>query len=64
MVGSSLYGLAGVAAAIGQPEAGARLLGAAESIVSSLGTPMYPQDQLVHARALAAVTTALEQVSY
>jgi hypothetical protein len=59
MVGSSLYGLSGVAAAIGQPEAGARLLGAAESIVSSLGTPMYPQDQLVRARALTALTKAL-----
>jgi predicted ATPase/transcriptional regulator with XRE-family HTH domain len=59
MVGSSLYGLSGVAAAIGQPVAGARLLGAAEGIVSSLGTPMYPQDQLVRARAFTALSKAL-----
>jgi hypothetical protein len=59
MVGSALYGLAGVAAAFSQPEAGARLLGAAEGIVSSLGTPMYPGDRLVHERALAALTVTL-----
>jgi hypothetical protein len=59
MVGSALYGLAGVAAAFGQPGAGARLLGAAEGIVSSLGTPMYPGDRLVHERALAALTVTL-----
>ena len=47
MVGSALYGLAGVAAAFDQPGAGARLLGAAEGIVSSLGAPMYPGDRLV-----------------
>jgi hypothetical protein len=59
MAGSSLYGLAGVAAASGHPAAGARLLGAAEGIVSSLGTPMYPGDRLVHERALAALTVTL-----
>ena len=60
MVGSSLHGLAGVAAATGQPEAGARLLGAAEGILSSLGAPIYPRDQPIRARALAALTKALE----
>ncbi len=59
MVGSALYGLAGVAAAFSQPEAGARLLGAAEGIVSSLGAPMYPADRLVRERALAALTVTL-----
>ena len=59
MVGASLHGLAGVAAESGQPEAGARLLGAAEGIASSLGAPAYPRDQPVRARALAALTAAL-----
>ena len=59
MVGSSLHGLAGVAAATGQPAAGARLLGAAEGILSSLGAPIYPRDQPIRARALAALTAAL-----
>ena len=59
LVGSSLHGLAGVAAASGQPEAGARLLGAAEGIAASLGAPAYPRDQPVRARALAALTAAL-----
>jgi predicted ATPase len=56
---SSLNGLAGVAAASGQPEAGARLLGAAEGLASSLGAPAYPRDRPVIARALAALTAAL-----
>ena len=59
MVGSSLHGLAGVAAESGQPEAGARLLGAAEGLAASLGAPAYPRDQPVRARALAALTAAL-----
>ena len=43
----ALHGLAGVAAESGRPEAGARLLGAAERIISSLGAPAYPRDQPV-----------------
>jgi predicted ATPase/class 3 adenylate cyclase len=59
LVSSSLHGLAGVAAACGQPEAGARLLGAAEGLALALGAPAYPRDQPVRARALAALTAAL-----
>ena len=59
MVGSSLHGLAGVAAESGRPEEGARLLGAAEGLASSLGAPAYPRDRPVRARALAALTAAL-----
>jgi predicted ATPase/class 3 adenylate cyclase len=58
MVGSSLHGLAGVAAESGQPEEGARLLGAAEGLAASLGAPAYPRDQPVRARALAALKAA------
>jgi predicted ATPase/class 3 adenylate cyclase len=59
MVGSSLHGLAGVAAESGRPEEGARLLGAAEGLASSLGAPAYPRDQPVRARALTTLTAAL-----
>ncbi|MDF2760132.1 MAG: hypothetical protein K0S99_2766, partial [Thermomicrobiales bacterium] len=59
MVGSSLHGLAGVAAESGRPEAGARLLGAAEGLATSLGAPAYPRDQPVWTRALAALTAEL-----
>jgi predicted ATPase/class 3 adenylate cyclase len=59
LVGTVLHGLAGIAAATGHPEKGARLLGAAEGIVSSVGAPVYPRDQPVRARALAALTNAL-----
>jgi ATP/maltotriose-dependent transcriptional regulator MalT len=59
MVSASLHGLAGVAAESGCPEAGARLLGAAEGLASSLGAPAYPRDQPVRTRAFAALTAAL-----
>jgi tetratricopeptide (TPR) repeat protein len=59
MLESSLHGLAGVAAESGRPEAGARLLGAAERIIASLGAPAYPRDQPVRSRALAALMAAL-----
>jgi tetratricopeptide (TPR) repeat protein len=56
---SSLHGLAGVAAESGLPEQGARLLGASERIILSLGAPAYPRDQPVRARAIAALRNAL-----
>jgi tetratricopeptide (TPR) repeat protein len=59
MVASELTGLAGVAAAIGQSEKGACLLGAAEAIRGSLDAPMAPRDQPVLARVIAALTAAL-----
>jgi hypothetical protein len=61
LVSSSLHGLAGLAAACGQLEAGARLLGAAEGLTASLGAPQYPRDQPVRVRVLAALTAALEE---
>jgi predicted ATPase/DNA-binding CsgD family transcriptional regulator len=59
IVASSLFGLAGIAAASGRPEAGARLLGAAEGIAAALGSPIYPRDRPVRERARAALTAAL-----
>jgi predicted ATPase/DNA-binding CsgD family transcriptional regulator len=59
IVTSTLVGLAGIAAACGRSTAGARLLGAAEGIAASLGSPLYPRDRPVRDRALAALTAAL-----
>ncbi|MGH2355883.1 MAG: hypothetical protein ACRDJN_30100, partial [Chloroflexota bacterium] len=60
LTGTVLHGLAGVAAASGQPEAGARLLGAAEGILAAVGAPMHPRDRPVLERALGALTTSLQ----
>jgi hypothetical protein len=59
LVASALLGLAGVAAELGHPEEGARLLGAAEESAASLGAPLFPRDRPVRDRALAALTAAL-----
>ena len=59
LVVSSLLGLAGVAVEAGQPEVGARLLGAAEGIATSSGSPMFTRDDPVHDRVLATLRLAL-----
>jgi predicted ATPase/transcriptional regulator with XRE-family HTH domain len=59
LVASTLLGLAGVAATSGRPEAGARLLGAADAIVAFLGAPIFPRDLPVRERCLSALTSAL-----
>jgi hypothetical protein len=58
---SALIGLAGVAVEAGQPEAGARLLGAAEGLAAFLGAPMpmFVRDRPVHDRVLATLRPAL-----
>ena len=62
LVVSALVGLAGIAVDTGQPEVGARLLGAAEGIATSMGSPMYTRDHPVHDRVLATVQRALGEV--
>jgi predicted ATPase/DNA-binding XRE family transcriptional regulator len=59
LVASSLLGMAGVAAASGWPEEGARLLGAAEGSAASLGAPLFPRDQPIRQRGLDALMTSL-----
>jgi predicted ATPase/DNA-binding XRE family transcriptional regulator len=59
LVVSALFGLAAVGAVSGQPEAGARLLGAAEGMTASLGAPMMARDAPAVERGLAALTAAL-----
>jgi predicted ATPase/DNA-binding XRE family transcriptional regulator len=61
LVVSALNGLAGVAAESGKPEEGARLLGAAEGIMATLGLPIFPRDRPVRERALAALAAGLGQ---
>jgi ATP/maltotriose-dependent transcriptional regulator MalT len=56
---SALLGVAGVAAEAGQPETGARLLGAAEALATSLGSTIFRRDYPVRDRVLATLRTAL-----
>jgi predicted ATPase/transcriptional regulator with XRE-family HTH domain len=59
LVVSSLLGLAGIAIEAGDPEGGARLLGATEGITTSMGSPMYTRDHPVHDRVVATARLAL-----
>jgi tetratricopeptide (TPR) repeat protein len=59
LVASALLGLAGVAAASGQPETGAKLLGATEGIMASLGAPIFPRDHPIRERVLTTIMAAL-----
>ena len=59
LVSSALFGLAAIAVASGQPETGARLLGAADGLAESLGAPIYPRDTPVRKRGLHALQAAL-----
>jgi predicted ATPase len=59
LVVSSLLGFAGLAAEFGHSREGARLLGAAEGIVASLGAPAYPRHRRVRERVQSALIAAL-----
>ena len=59
LVASALLGLAGIAAATSHLEVGGRLLGAAEGLAASLDAPLFPRDQPVRERCLAALTAGL-----
>jgi predicted ATPase/DNA-binding XRE family transcriptional regulator len=56
----SLLGLAGVFAESGYAEQGARLFGAAEGIMASIGAPVFPRDHPARDHALAALAAALD----
>ena len=58
-VASALLGLGAVAATSQQAEAGAQLLGAAEELIASLAAPMFPRDEPVRERGLAALQSTL-----
>lgn len=59
LVASALLGLAAVAATSGEGDAGAQLLGAAEGIAATHAAPLFPRDQPIRGRCLAALTTRL-----
>jgi hypothetical protein len=59
IVVSSLLGLAGVAVEVGQPEVGARLLGATEDFTDLLGATLFIRDDPVLDRVLKTLRSAL-----
>jgi predicted ATPase/transcriptional regulator with XRE-family HTH domain len=59
LIPSSLLGLAGIAAETGQPEIGARLLGAVEGLSAFIGAPIFTRDLLVHDRVRSSLQSAL-----
>jgi len=59
IVVSALLGLAGVAVDAGQPEVGARLLGATEGFAAFLGATLFTRDDPVYDRVLATLQLAL-----
>jgi non-specific serine/threonine protein kinase len=59
IVVSALLGLAGVAVDSGQPEVGARLLGATEGFAARLGATLFTRDDHVHDRVLSTLRLAL-----
>ena len=63
-IATSLAGMAGMADARMQPARAARLLGAAETLLSSLGAYLYRADRLEHDRTVATVQATLGEGSY
>jgi predicted ATPase len=61
-----LEGLAGVAGARGEPERAARLLGAAEALLETVGMPRYPYvpDRASHQRVVAAARARLSEPAF
>jgi hypothetical protein len=59
-----LVGLASVAAAQGKPQRGARLLGAADALRDTVGSPLSPMDRTDREHALAAVCALLEEEAF
>ena len=56
---SALLGLSGVAVEAGQPEVGARLLGATEGLAAFLGAIPFIRDDPVNNRVLSTLQSAL-----
>ena len=61
IVVSALLGLAGVAVDAGQPEVGARLLGATEGFAARLGATLFTRDDPVYDRVLSTLQLALSE---
>jgi len=63
-VATALEGLARVAAAHGQVKSAAQLLGAAEILRKTMGTPLPPTEHASHEHVLAAVRAALDEAAF
>jgi tetratricopeptide (TPR) repeat protein len=59
-----LEGVAALEAALGRPEAAARLWGAAEALREALGTPIYPVDRAEYAPIIAATRAQLGEAAF
>jgi hypothetical protein len=64
MIVANLEGVAGVAAADGQPERVARLLGTAEALRETIGAPMSPADQAQVERVVAAARAQYDEAMW
>ncbi len=62
-VAEGLAGFAAVAAAEGQAERAARLLGAATAIWQGQGLPIWPAEQAEHGRTLTRARTQLDEMT-
>ena len=59
-----LTGLAGVAIQFGQPEIGARLLGACEKVRQEIGTTWWPANHIAYKRHLSRVHEQLDDATF
>ena len=64
MICHLLAGVAGMAGQLGQPEAAARLLGAAEAVFAAIGASMWTIDRIEHERNVAAVRTIMGDAAF
>jgi hypothetical protein len=59
-----LSGLAGLEGAVGQPECAARLFGAAEIALETIGAPLSPADRVEWERAVATIRARLDPAAF
>ncbi len=63
-IAECLAGVAGVLAAQGQAERGARLLGAAEALREAVGATLWPANRIEHDRSLAVLHESLDETTF
>jgi tetratricopeptide (TPR) repeat protein len=60
----SISGMAGVRAALGQPEQAARLLGAAQALIDAIGAAWEPEEHAEYERYLTATRSQLPEDAF
>ena len=63
-IGLSLAGLGEVAVSIGQTHKGARLLGASEALLETIGAAMAPDDRIPYQRSVASARAKLREKAF